>query len=93
MFPAMISKAEIAVYKALRGKVNVAPLTLGDKVHPPRSVRFLTFAGSLDVQTGLYVGHYGLEPFAGDVADASMLADLNTLPRVDGTEPTPQAAE
>lgn len=73
--PAAIDEADIAVYAALKGKHNSLPIVLAGNLHEPHTVRFETFAGSL--QGEKYVGVYRFE-LDGCLGDDG--ADLNQLP-------------
>lgn len=71
--PVSIRKADIPAYAALHGTTNSR--TAFDK--PAKSLRFVSFFGSLDVESGKYTGVYRFDigSFSDDAAK-----DLNKLP-------------
>jgi hypothetical protein len=61
---ATIPKAAIAALAASKGKVLAVPAAIDGDEYEAGHVRFLGFAGSLDVTDGLYHGFHRLEVLA-----------------------------
>ena len=63
-FPAAISKAELKAIVPLYGAANLTDVVFGppSNAWSPGGLRFLTFAGALDLDRGLYVGVLRFEP-------------------------------
>jgi hypothetical protein len=72
--PIALHKADLPALRDLMGKVNSRPLLLGEQSYHSRTLRFVTFAGSL--ADGLYRGEYRFQPHDGSPAET---ADLNQL--------------
>lgn len=75
--PAVIRKGDIPAYAVMRGHYNVTPLSLSGVEHPAGSIRFATFAGSLNKSAGLYHGVYRFEQGHFEGAEC---AELTRLP-------------
>lgn len=77
--PASIRKADIAACGSMKGGVNVASFLIDDVRYPARRLRYLGFAGGLDLRSGRYVGVQRFDMLAeGDPQDPSV--DFNAIP-------------
>jgi len=82
-----ISKQQLAQLSAYRGRVNDRAVDLNDKEHQPRTLKFVTFAGALDLSDKLY---HGVLRFKEVTADAEAVAfDFSNLLRVDALRSPP----
>lgn len=77
--PVDIAKHDIAEYARYHGAVNSAAF----RGREPRTLKFVTFFGKVDVASGKYTGVYRFE--VGSYPDDTP-ADLNQLPGLNGGE-------
>ncbi len=87
--PVAIQKSDIALYRGFEGKANSTSLLLDKSKHGAGSLRFVTFAGALDLSDNLYHGVYQFLPNSEELATA----DLNQLPGLKPKKPEPTHAD
>ena len=82
--PAILEKSDIPLTAELHGKANSKPIEIGDAPLPFGTglLRFVCFAGALNLESGFYEGVYRFEPCKR--AETENLADLTTLPNFEG---------